>query len=142
MAGFRMPDASHVGRRYTARGHVVDAERARAMARAIVGSDEPFEPDAVPPTFAAVYCLGPTFAQLFTDEEVGINLAGLIHGEQVFEWPERVRPGDTVDAVAEIAGVEEKRGMTFVTLAVEATRPADGATVCRGRALMIVRGAA
>ena len=35
---------------------------------------------------------------------------------------------------------EDKRGMTFVTLAVEAVRPADGAVVCKGRSMMIVRG--
>ena len=97
-----MPDASHVGRRYTAPGQVVDPERAAAMAKAIAGPDSPFEPAAVPPTYAAVYCLAPAFAQLFTDQEVGINLAGLIHGEQAFEWPSRVQPGDTVDASAEI----------------------------------------
>jgi len=135
-----VPNAGHVGRRYAAPGQVVDPERARAMARAIAGPDAPFEPEAVPPTYAAVYCLAPAFAQLFTDEEVGINLAGLIHGEQAFEWPARVRPGDTVDASAEIISVEDKRGMTFVTLAVEAVRPADGAVVCKGRSMMIVRG--
>lgn len=137
-----MPDASHVGRRFSAPGQVVDPERARAMAAAIAGPDEAFEPDAVPPTYAAVYCLAPAFAQMFTDPDVGINLAGLIHGEQSFEWPARVQPGDTVDAEAEIVSVEEKRGMTFVTLAVQATRPSDGAIVCRGRSLMIVRGSA
>lgn len=135
-----MPNATHVGRRYSAPGQVVDPDRARAMAHAIAGSDAPFEPDAVPPTYAAVYCLAPAFAQLFTDQEVGINLAGLIHGEQAFEWPAPVRPGDTVDASAEIISVEDKRGMTFVTLSVEAVRPADGAVVCRGRSMMIVRG--
>lgn len=135
-----MPDAGHVGRRYSAPGQVIEPARAQAMAQAIAGPDEPFALAEVPPTFAAVYCLWPTFAQLFTDAEVGINLAGLIHGEQAFEWPEPVRPGDTVDASAEIVSVEDKRGMTFVTLAVEATRPRDGATVCRGRSLMIVRG--
>ena len=137
-----MPDQSHVGRRYSASGQVVDPERARAMAAAIAGPDGVLEPEAVPPTFAAVYCLAPTMAQLFTDPDVGINLAGLIHGQQSFEWPARVQPGDTVDATSEIVSVEEKRGMTFVTLAVEATRPADGAVVCRGRSMMIVRGGA
>jgi len=112
------------------------------MALAIGGPDGEFEPGAVPPTSAAVYCLAPTFAQLFTDPDVGINLAGLIHGEQTFEWPEPARGGDVVDASAEIVAVEEKRGMTFVTLAVEAVRQADQAVVCRGRSMMIVRGAA
>jgi acyl dehydratase len=137
-----MPDQSHVGRVYSAPGQTIDAARAAGMAQAIAGDESPFEPAAVPPTFAAVYCLAPTFAQLFTDPEVGINLAGLIHGEQTFEWPAAARPGDTVDASARIESVEDKRGMTFVTLAVEAVRPADGAVVCRGRSMMIVRGGA
>jgi len=112
------------------------------MATAIAGPDPVAEPDAVPPTFAAVYCLAPTFARLFTDPEVGIDLAGLIHGEQSFEWPEPVRTGDVVDATTEIIGVDVKRGMTFVRLAMEAVRPEDRAVVCRGTALMIVRAAA
>ena len=137
-----MPDPSHVGRQYAAPGQVVDGERARQMAAAIGGPDGAFEPGAVPPTFAAVYCVAPTLAQLFTDPQVGINLAGLIHGEQSFEFPEPVRAGDVIDASAEIVGVEDKRGMTFVTLAVEGKRSADDRVVCRGRSLMIIRGAA
>jgi len=137
-----MPDQSHVGRRYSAPGQVIDGQRAAQMAAAIAGSDPVAEPGAVPPTFAAVYCLAPTLGQLFGDPEVGINLAGLIHGEQTFEWPVPVRPGDVVDSTAEIVSVEEKRGMTFVGLTVESIRPADGAVVCRGRDLMIIRGGA
>lgn len=137
-----MPDQSHVGRRYAAPGQTVAADAAGRMAAAIAGADPVMEPAAVPPTFAAVYCLAPTLMQLFTDSEVGINLAGLIHGEQAFEWPETVHAGDVVDASAEIVSVEEKRGMTFVRLAMEAVRPADRAVVCRGSSLMIVRGGA
>jgi hypothetical protein len=135
-----MPDSSHVGRRYEATGQVIDTERVEAFARAIGGTDGVALGDAVPPTFAAVYCLFPTLALVFTDPEVEVNLAGLIHGEQSFEWPRPVRRGDVVDSTAEIVGVEEKRGMTFLTLAVESRRPADGEVVCRGRALMIIRG--
>jgi len=112
------------------------------MARAIAGADEVREPDAVPPTFAAVYCLAPALAQLFGDAEVGIDLAGLIHGEQSFEWPEPVHPGDVVDASAEITSVDTRRGMTLVRLAMEAVRPADQAVVCRATSLMIVRAPA
>ncbi len=137
-----MPDQSHVGRRYTAPGQRIAPEAALATARAIAGEHEVRELDSVPPTFAAVYCLGPTLAQLFSDAEVGIDLAGLIHGEQSFEWPEPVHPGDVIDATAEITSVDTKRGMTFVRLAMEATRPADNAVVCRAISLMIVRAAA
>jgi acyl dehydratase len=134
-----MPDATHVGRRYSAPGQRVAPEAAAAVAAAIAGPDPVAEPGTVPPTFAAVYCLAPTFAQLFTDPEVGIDLAGLIHSEQSFEWPEPVQAGDVVDAATEIVGVDVKRGMTFVRLAMEAVRPRDEAVVCRGTALMIVR---
>lgn len=134
-----MPDSSHVGRRYTAVGQVIDADQARAFATAI-GGDALAEPDAVPPTFAAVYALYPTLFQLFADSEVGVNLAGLIHGEQSFRFPTPVAPGDVVDATAEIASVDEKRGMTFLTLEIAAIRQSDQTTVCTGRSLMIIRG--
>ena len=55
---------------------------------------------------------------------------------------EPVRPGDVVDATAEITSIDTRRGMTFVRLAVEAIRPADDAVVCRGTSLMIVRAPA
>ncbi|MFZ0179608.1 MAG: MaoC family dehydratase N-terminal domain-containing protein [Candidatus Dormiibacterota bacterium] len=137
-----MPDQSHVGRRYSAPGQRIDPDAARAIARAIAGADEVREPDAVPPTYAAVYCLGPTLAQLFGDADVGIDLAGLIHAEQSFEWPAPVHPGDVVDATAEITSVDTRRGMTFVRLAMEAVRPADQSVVCRSTSLMIVRAPA
>ncbi|HUZ68468.1 MAG TPA: MaoC family dehydratase N-terminal domain-containing protein [Candidatus Saccharimonadales bacterium] len=137
-----MPDQSHVGRRYSAPGQRIAPESAAQMAAAIAGPDPVAEPGAVPPTFAAVYLLSPTFAQLFGDAEVGIDLAGLIHAEQSFEWPEPVHPGDIVDSTTEITAVDAKRGMTFVRLAMEAARSADRTVVCRGTALMIVRSAA
>ena len=139
---WHMPDQSHIGRRYSAPGQRILPEAAARVATAIAGPDPVAEPEAIPPTFAAVYCLAPTFAQLFADDEVGIDLAGLIHAEQSFEWPEPVRPGDVVDATAEITSVDTRRGMTFVRLAMEATRPVDQAVVCRATSLMIVRAPA
>jgi N-terminal half of MaoC dehydratase len=133
-----MPDQSHVGRRYEANGQVVEGSAAEDFARAIAGSDEVYSPGTVPPTYGAFYCLFPTLYQLFGDAEVGVNLAGLVHGEQTFEWPTPVRGGDVIDATAVIASVEEKRGMTFLGIEHEARRQ-DGETVCRGRSLMIIR---
>lgn len=136
-----MPDPSHVGRVYRAPGLVVEGERARAFAAAIAGADAVAEPEAVPPTFAAVYCLFPTLGQLFGDPDVGLDLAGLVHGEQRFSFHEPVRPGDVIDSRARIASVQEKRGMTFIEVDLESARE-DGRPVCSGRALLIVRGAA
>lgn len=134
-----MPDRSHVGRRYSAPGQVVDAGRAGEYAAAVSGDAEVFAPGAIPPTFAAVYCLLPTLAQVFADSELGINLAGLIHGEQSFEWPFPPRPGDVVEASAEITSVERKRGITFVSLGLQAVNQ-EGQEVCRGRSLLLIRG--
>jgi hypothetical protein len=133
-----MPDQSHVGRRYRAEGHVVDGERTKKFASAVAGEDAVFSPGSVPPTYAAVYCLGPTMAQVFMDADLGINLAGLIHGEQSFEWPREVKAGDVIDSSVEIVAVEEKRGLTFLSLALEATTQ-SGETVCRGRSLLLIR---
>jgi hypothetical protein len=133
-----MPDQSHVGRRYEANGQAVEGSAAEGFARAIAGSEEVYSPGTVPPTYGAFYCLFPTLYQLFGDAEVGVNLAGLVHGEQSFEWPTPVRGGDVIDATAVIASVEEKRGMTFLGIEHEARRQ-DGETVCRGRSLMIIR---
>lgn len=133
-----MPDQSHVGRTYEAPGQVVDGERARAFAAAIAGDDAVAEPDAVPPTFAAVYLLFPTLGQLFGDADLGVDLAGLIHGEQEFTFHRPVRSGDVVDASARIASVEDKRGMTF--LGVDLAGTSGGEQLCTGRALLIIRG--
>jgi hypothetical protein len=134
-----MPDQSHVGRSYRAEGQVVDGGRAAQFAAAIAGGDEVYQPGAVPPTFAAVYLMFPALGQVFGDADVGINLAGLIHGEQGFTFHQPVQAGDVVDSRATIASVEEKRGMTFVGVDMESTRQ-DGTAVCSGRALLIIRG--
>jgi hypothetical protein len=136
-----MPDASHVGRRYRAEGQVIDGERVRAFAASIAGGDAVPDLGEVPPTFAAVYCLFPTMGQLFFDTEVGLDLTGLVHGEQEFSFDRPVRVGDVLDATAEIVSVEDKRGRVFLTLALEATRAAGGERVCSGRALLIAPGA-
>jgi hypothetical protein len=136
-----MPDPSHVGRRYAAPGQLISPERVAAYAAAVSGDDPTFSPGAVPPAFAAVYCVQPTLAAIFADPELGLELAGLIHAEQSFEWPAPLHPGDVVDAAAEVTSVESRRGLTFVTVGLEATNQA-GETVCRGRTLLLTRSAA
>ena len=133
-----MPDSSHVGRAYKAPGQAIDGEQAARFGRAIAGGDEVFEPGSVPPTYAAVYLMFPALGQVFGDAEVGINLAGLIHGEQRFTFHAPVHAGDVVDSEATIASVEEKRGMTFVGVDMRAVR--GDTPVCSGKALLIIRG--
>jgi acyl dehydratase len=133
-----MPDASHVGRRYSAPAQVIEGDRAARFAEAIAGGDAVSEPGAIPPTYAAVYLMFPALGQIFGDAEVGLNLAGLIHGEQGFEFHAPVADGDVVDSEAEIVSVDAKRGMVFVGVDMKATRQ-DGTPVCTGYALLISR---
>ena len=134
-----MPDASPVGRRFHAPGQVVDPERVARFAAAVAGDEPVLEPGGVPPTYAAVYCMMPTLARIFADPELGIELAGLIHVEQSFEWQATVRPGDVIDASAEITAVEQKRSLTLVSVGLEAHR-GSGEPVCHGRSLLLIRG--
>ena len=135
-----MPDPAHVGRRYEAPGQVVDPAGAARFARAIAGSDHVADLGPIPPTYAAVYCLFPTLGQVFLDPEVGLDLAGLVHGEQSFEFHHAPQPGETVDATAEISDVAAKRGRWFITVTMEAHR-SSGEPVVSARALLIAAGA-
>jgi hypothetical protein len=45
-----------------------------------------------------------------------------------------------LDAAATIADVEDKRGRTFMTVELEATRPQNGSRVLSGRALLLLAG--
>jgi len=113
----------------------LDAEHVAAFAWAI-GADPA---DGVPPTYAAVYSLGATAPQLFADEEAAIDFGRLLHAEQEFEWMRHPAVGDSVTSKARIASDVSRRGLRFVTLETD-TSAADGAPVCRSRALFVIRG--
>jgi hypothetical protein len=109
-------------------------ERAAGFARAI-GAD----PEAgVPPTFAAVYSLGATAPQLFSDEEAAIDFAKLLHAEQEFVWSRHPEPGESVSSQGRIASDISRRGMRFVTFETE-TKGAGGDEICVSRALFVIR---
>ncbi len=129
-----MTETGGAGRTYPAVTFVIDGERAAAFARAI-GAD----PTAgVPPTFAAVYSLGPTASQLFGDPEAAIDFAKLLHAEQEFEWTRHPQPGETVTSQGRIASDMSRRGMRFVSFETETTGE-GGDEICKSRALFVIR---
>lgn len=113
----------------------LDAEHVAAFAWAI-GADPA---EGVPPTYAAVYCLGATAPQLFGDEEAGVDFARLLHAEQEFSWERHPSVGDTVTSQARVSSDIDRRGMRFVTLETD-TRDAGGRALCHSRALFVIRG--
>lgn len=113
----------------------IDADKVAEFAWAI-GAD-PHE--GVPPTFAAVYCLGATAPQLFGDEEAAIDFSRLLHAEQEFEWTRHPEVGDELKSQARVVSDINRRGMRFVTFETETTTT-KGDPVCKSRALFVIRG--
>jgi len=112
----------------------IDPERVAAFAKAI-GADPA---EGVPPTFAAVYCLGATAPYLFGDPEAEVDFARLLHAEQEFEWERHPEPGETVTSQGRVVSDISRRGMRFLTFE-STTTGADGSGVCRSRALFVIR---
>jgi hypothetical protein len=112
----------------------IDPERVAAFAKAI-GADPT---EGVPPTFAAVYCLGATAPFLFGDPEAEVDFARLLHAEQEFEFERHPEPGDTVTSQGRVVSDISRRGMRFLTFE-STTTGADGSGVCRSRALFVIR---
>jgi hypothetical protein len=126
--------AGVAGRTYPPVTFHIEPGRTEAFARAI-GADPA---DGVPPTFAAVYSLGATVPQLFTDEQAAVDFARLLHAEQEFEWQRHPRVGETVTSRGRIASDVSRRGMRFLSFETD-TVDADGSPVCRSRALFVIR---
>jgi hypothetical protein len=114
----------------------LDPDHVAAFAWAI-GADPA---DGVPPTYAAVYCLGATAPQLFGDEEAAVDFSRLLHAEQEFSWEGHASVGDTVTSQARVTSDIDRRGMRFVTLETD-SRDAAGARLCHSRALFVIRSA-
>lgn len=125
---------SVAGKTYPAVELEIDADRAAAFARAI-GADPA---DGVPPTFAAVYSLGVTAPQLFSDEDAAVDFARLLHAEHEFEWRRQPKAGETVTSRARIASDTSRRGMRFLAFETD-TVDSTGASLCRSKALFVIR---
>jgi hypothetical protein len=124
------------GREYPPVDLTIDSEQADAFARAL-GADPG---QGVPPTYAAVYALGATVRHLFADQEAAVDFANLLHAEQEFEWERQARAGEAVTARGRVTSDSERRGARFIRFETEVTAAADGAPLCRSRALFVVRG--
>jgi hypothetical protein len=122
------------GKTYPAVTAEIDPDRVAAFAKSI-GADPA---EGVPPTFAAVYCLGATAPYLFGDPEADVDFARLLHAEQEFEWERHPEPGETVTSQGRVASDISRRGMRFLTFE-SATTGKDGSGICRSRALFVIR---
>ena len=112
----------------------IERDRVRAFARAI-GAD----PEAgVPPTYAAVYALFSTAAQLFGDPEADVDFTHLLHAEQEFTWSRHPELDEVVLASGTVEEDADRRNLRFLTFATGVT--SEGEPLCRSRMVNVIRG--
>lgn len=126
-----------VGRTYGPATLEVPAEEARTFAEA---TDDPHDHDGdrVPPMFAVVYARE-VVADLLFDEDLGLDLARLVHGEQDLTFHAPVRVGDTVRTEGELVRYE-KQGANLV-VALETRSTVEDRPVSEGLWTFVIRGA-
>jgi acyl dehydratase len=139
-----------IGKEYDPVTYEVGREKIREYANA-VGETNPVHHDreaaraagfrdvVAPPMFCVVYS-APAVGPGVLDPEVGINLAAMVHGGQVFEWGEPACAGDEITTQARVAEIREQDGRAFYVFESTSVNQ-DGAQTVKGTWTNIVRGA-
>ena len=131
-----MADSRWVGRSYETAPFEVTEQSIRGYMAAVGDLREEAELIA-PPTFAMVYGFD-AYWQLWTDQEVALDVAHLVHGEQRFTFQRPVRPGDRITTTGRLTAINSRGEMELVTFELKAT-DAEGRPVSDGTALFIIR---
>lgn len=96
-----------------------------------------------PPTFASVYCQL-AMRQVFEDEELGMNVPRVVHGEQTFEFGAVVKSGDVISTTTTIRDIIFKENSAGVknelVLARTDSVNQNSEVVCVGRWTLVERG--
>lgn len=90
----------------------------------------------VPPTFATVL----RWAEWRWLDRLKVDMRGLLHTEQEYEYLAPLAPGDVFEVATVLASDRERRGMRFVTL--ETVAEVRGRRVLVSRTSFVVRSAA
>jgi acyl dehydratase len=126
-----MIDGSHAGRTYPPTApYQVTAVKIAEFAAAL-GDDNPAYTgdDAIaPPTFAAVIA-GRAWDALWSDEELGLELRRIVHGDQRISHHRPLRAGDVVTATLRIDKVRTRGEVDMINSSVTLNTTA-GEEVC------------
>ena len=131
-----MTDSRWVGRSYETAPFQVTEQSIRDYMAAVGDVREDGELIA-PPTYAMVYGFD-AYWQLWTDQEVALDVAHLVHGEQQFSFHRPVRPGDRIHTVGRLTAINARGDMELVTFELKAIDEQDR-PVSDGTALFIIR---
>jgi len=129
-------DQRFVGRTYETAPFEVTEASVRAY-MAAVGDLADGAQLVAPPTYAMVYGFD-AYWQLFTDQELGLDVGHLVHGEQRFAFHRPVRPGDRIRTVGRLSNVTHRGDLELVTFEASA-RDEQDQPVSDATALFIIR---
>ena len=126
-----MIDASHAGRSYPpTEPYQVTAGKIAEFAAAL-GDDNPAyrgEDAIAPPTFAAVVA-GGAWEALWADDDLGLELRRIVHGDQRVTHHRPLRAGDAVTATLRIDKVRTRGSVDMINSSVLLTT-VEGEQVC------------
>ncbi|HEY4845726.1 MAG TPA: MaoC family dehydratase N-terminal domain-containing protein [Candidatus Dormibacteraeota bacterium] len=131
-----MTDPRWVGRSYQTAPFEVTEQSIRNY-MAAVGDQAATGELVAPPTYAMVYGFD-AYWQLWTDQEVALDVAHLVHGEQSFTFERPVRPGDRITTTGRLTSINNRGDMDLVTFELTA-KDAQDHPVSGGTALFIIR---
>ena len=131
-----MTDQRWVGRSYETAPFQV-TERSIRDYMAAVGDLAEDDTLLAPPTYAIVYSFD-AYWQLWTDQEVALDVTHLVHGEQRFAFQRPVKPGDRIRTVGRLTGISVRGDMELVTFEL-ASKDENDAPVSDATALFIIR---
>ena len=99
-----------------------------------------FPEQVAPPTFPTVMQIM-TSGQVVVDQELGLDYARVVHGEQEYEWRRPIVVGDVLKAVRRIADIYSRGPNEFLVIEAEITDATDE-VVCVARSTLLSRGTA
>ncbi|HEY9289526.1 MAG TPA: MaoC family dehydratase N-terminal domain-containing protein [Candidatus Dormibacteraeota bacterium] len=131
-----MTDPRWVGRSYETAPFEVTEKSIRDY-MAAVGDTRDGADLVAPPTYAMVYGFD-AYWQLWTDQEVALDTAHLVHGEQRFVFHRPVKPGDRLRTTGRITGINPRGDLELVNFEL-ASRDERDQPVSEATALFIIR---
>ena len=129
-------NAALQGTSYPAVRYTFDAERVQAFADAVGHRGS-----GVPPTMLTAPEIEAGLRNVVSDPHLGVDLARVLHSEQVYEWARPVSVGVTVVAQATIESIRGRGAMHLVTLRTD-LRDERGGAIAVARNTLLVRGEA
>jgi hypothetical protein len=134
-------DRRHIGFSLPAFAVAVEPWRVKLFCQAIGEGDAAFwERGPVPPTFLKAIEAENQSSRVML-ETLGVPLRRVLHAEQAFEYIAAVHIGDQITVERKVVDIYDKKGGALEFIAIDSEFTKDGSLVCRGRQLVMVRGA-